>query len=186
MYSITQIKLGTAIQLDGEPYVVTQYSHSKQARGGGVAKVAVRNLKTGAVLQKTFQGKDMIAPADVGFSKAQHLYKDGENHVFMDSTSYEQFELGPDQLGDASKYLLDGMDVDVQNFEGNPIGVKLPPKVDLEVVETTPGVKGDTASGGTKPATTVTGLVVNVPLFIKEGDKIRVNTETGDYTERAS
>lgn len=186
MYSITDLRVGTAIKLDGTPFVVTSYYHSKQARGGGVAKVKLRNLLTGNALERTFQGSEKIEEAEVGFSRAQYLYNDANGYYFMDGTSYEQFELSEDLIGEGKYYLIEGENVDVQNFEGTPINLKLPPKMNLKVAQTDPGVKGDTASGGSKPATMETGLVVQVPLFIKEGETIRVNTETGEYCERVN
>lgn len=185
MYTITDLRVGTAIQLDGKPYVVTFYLHSKQARGGGVARVKLKNLLDGSSIERTFQGSDKIDEAEVSYSKAQYLYKEGEAYYFMDGTTYEQFELSEDVIGDNKYYLIDGQDVDIQNFDGTPINVKVPPKMNLTVTQADPGVKGDTASGGTKSVMTETGLAVNVPLFIKEGDKIRVNTESGEYCERA-
>lgn len=186
MYSITELRVGTAIQLEGKPYVVTYYYHSKQARGGGIVKVKLKNLIDGANIERTFQGNDKIDKADVGYSKAQYLYGDGSSFHFMDSNSYEQFELNEELIGDNKYYLIEGEEVDIQNFDGKPINVMVPPKINLTVTQTEPGVKGDTASGGSKPATTNTGLVVQVPLFIKEGEKIRVNTQTGEYCERAN
>jgi len=185
MLSIAQLKPGVAIVVDGAPHLVTKFVFSKQARGAGVAKTTLKNLLTGGSIQKTFQGNDKIEPADLGYSKAQYLYASGEDHTFMDLNTYDQFNLSADDLGDAPKYLIEGNEVDIHNFEGRPIAVKLKPKVELKVVSTEPGVKGDTASGGTKPATLETGLVVTVPLFINEGDVLRINTETGDYVERA-
>lgn len=185
MYSITDLKVGTCITLDGQPFVVTSYSHSKQARGGAVVNTKLKNLITGNSLPKTFQGNDKIEPAEISFSRAQYLYNDGTDYFFMDGDSFEQFSFPGSDLGEQTKYLIDGSNVDIQNYDGKPIGVKLPIKMTFEVTDTPPGVKGDTATGGTKPATLETGLVVNVPLFIKAGDKVVVNTETGDYVERA-
>jgi elongation factor P len=185
MLSITDLKVGTSITLDGQPYIVTAYQQSKQARGGSVVNTKLKNLITGKSLPKTFQGNDKIEAADIGFTRAQYLYNDGSDYHFMDGESYEQFSLSKEELGDTTQYLVDGTDVDIQNYDGKPIGVKLPVKMVLEVTETIPGVKGNTADGGSKPATLETGLVVNVPLFIKEGEKIRVNTDTGEYVERA-
>jgi elongation factor P len=184
MYSLTDLKVGTAIQLDGESYIVTSSQHSKQARGGGVMKTTLKNLVTGGTIQKTFQGNDKIDPADVAYSRAQFLYADDMFH-FMDSETYEQFSLPADNIGDLAKFMVEGQNVDIQNINGAPVNVKVPPKVNLKVTETQPGVKGDTASGGSKPATLETGLVVNVPLFINEDDVLRINTETGEYSERA-
>lgn len=185
MYSIAQLKVGTAIQVDGHPYVVTRSTFSKQARGGGVMKTIVKSLLTGSSLPMTFQGNEQIEPAEITYTPAQYLYKQGNEYHFMDSQTYEQFTFSEDDLGDLGYYLIDGTEVNIQNFESKPITVRLSPKVDLEVTDTEPGVKGDTAQGRvTKPATLSTGLVVQVPIFIKVGDKVRVNTETGEYCER--
>ena len=184
MYGITDLKIGTAINIDGQSYIVASSHHSKQARGGGVMKTSLKNLVTGATVQKTFQGNDKIDPANVGFSRAQYLYNDGEKYYFMDGTTFEQFELSKDNLGDQTFYLIEGTDVDIQNIDDKPVNIRLKPKIELKVKHTDPGVKGDTATGGTKPATLETDLVVQVPLFINIGDKIRVNTETREYCER--
>ncbi|OIP82070.1 elongation factor P [Candidatus Peregrinibacteria bacterium CG22_combo_CG10-13_8_21_14_all_44_10] len=185
MLSIAQLKPGVTIKMDGHPYVVLQATFSKQARGGGTNNTKLKNLISGSIIQKTFQGSDQLEQAEVGYSRAQYLYSTGGEYHFMDSNTFEQFAFTEDDLGDAVNYLLDGTDVDIQRYEDKPIGVRLPPKVDLKVIQADPGVKGDTASGGRKPAKLETGLTVQVPLFISEGDKIRVNTETGEYVERA-
>lgn len=186
MYSLTDLKVGTCISLDGEPYIVTAYQHSKQARGGAVVNVKLKNLITGNTLPKTFQGSDKIEPANMTFSKAQYLYNDGDDYHFMEGESFEQFSFSKDVLGDQVLYLVDGTDVDIQNYDGKPIGVRLPVKMTLKIIETPPGVKGNTADGGgNKPAKLETGLKVNVPLFVNEGQSIVVNTDTGEYVERA-
>lgn len=184
MYSLAELRPGMAVLVNGTPHLVLKAQHSKQARGAGVAKTSMRNLLTGAVLPMTFQGSDKLEPADIRYSKAQFLYNDSGEYFFMDGDSYEQFSFTEDDLGDQKYFLVDGMNVDIQNFDGRPISIKLPPKVVLTVTQTDPGVKGDTASGGSKPATTETGLVVNVPFFMEIGDKIRVNTESQEYVER--
>jgi elongation factor P len=186
MLSISQIRTGKIILLDGDPYVVLKDVFAKQARGAGVMKTIVRNLKTGSTINKSFQGNDKVEEADVGFQKCQYMYNDGENYFFMNNESFEQFELSKEMLGEQIYFLLDGTDVDVRFFEVQPISVNLPPKVVLEVADTDPGVRGDTASGGSKPATLETGLVLQVPLFVKIGDKLRVNTDTQEYVERAN
>lgn len=186
MYSISQLKSGVAIILDGEPFVITKSEFSKQARQGGTMKTTMRNLKTGANVQRTFSGNDKLEPADLVRARCQYLYDDGTKCHFMHTETYDQFEISEEMLGDKKLYLLEGGNVDIQFFEDKPIGVDIPPKVVLKVVETPPGVKGDTAQGGgSKPAKLETGLTVTVPLFIKEGDSIRVNTEAGTYVERA-
>jgi len=184
MYGITDLKIGTAINIDGQAYIVTASHHSKQARGAGVMKTKMKNLITGAVVQKTFQGSDKLEPAEVRYSKAQYLYNDSANYFFMDQENFEQFELPADNLGDQTNFLIEGGVVDIQNVNGNPANIQLPPKVNLKVTHADPGVKGDTVSGGSKPVTLETGLVIQVPLFINEGDTLRVNTETKEYSER--
>lgn len=184
MYSIGELRVGKAIILDDEPYLITYAQHSKKARAGGVCRTKLRNLISGVIIPKTFQGNDKIAPADTGYKKAQYLYNDGETYNFMDNETFEQFTFSNEDLEDQVNFLVDDSEVDVLTFEDRPIGLNLPPKVELKVVQTDPGVKGDTASGGSKPATTETGYVLQVPLFIKENDVIRVNTESGEYVER--
>lgn len=184
MYSVAQLKPGVAITLDGEPYVVTKSEFSKQARQGGNNKTTLRNLKTGANIQRTFSGNDKAEPADLQRARCQYLYDDGNKCHFMHNETYEQFEIGDEMLGDQKLMLLENSEASVLFYEGAPIGVELPPKVELKVVETPPGVKGDTAQGGSKPATLETGLVIQVPLFVNEGDVIRINTAEQSYVER--
>ncbi len=185
MYNIAQLRVGTAIQVDGQPYIVTNAQFSKQARGAGVMKTTVKSLLSGNSLPMTFQGNDKVEPAEVTYSKAQFLYSQGDEYFFMDGNTYEQFSFSKNDLGTATNFLLDGADVDIQNFDGKPINVQLPPKINLKVIETAPSVRGDTAQGKvTKPAKLETGISIAVPIFIKEDDTIRVNTETGEYSER--
>lgn len=186
MYSIAQLKPGIAIMIDGDPCVVTRSQFSKQARQGGTMKTVLRNLKTGANIQKTFSGNDKLEPADLERARCQYLYDDGTNGIFMHKDTFEQHEIDLELLGEQKGFLMEGCDTDVLLFEGTAIGVKLPPKVELKVVETPPGVKGDTAQGGSKPAKLETGVTINVPLFINEGDVIRINTEEGTYVERVT
>jgi elongation factor P len=185
MYSIGELRPGMAIIIDNEPNLILAAQHSKQARAGGVVRTKIKNLISGAITNPTFHGNDKLEPADVSYGRAQFLYSDGEGFHFMDGETYEQFTFDAETIDEQSNFLIDGMDVDILYFGERPIGVKLPPKVVLTVTETEPGVKGDTASGGTKPATTDTGFVLAVPLFVSIGDKIRVNTESKEYVERA-
>lgn len=185
MLGITDLKVGTKVVIEGAPYVISWNQHSKQARGGGVMKTKMKNLMNGSVLEKTFQGADKIEPADIGFRKAQFLYAQGEDYEFMDQESYESISLGKDVLGDATEYLVDGIDVDLLYFGDNPINIQLQPKMTFKITETEPGVQGDRAQGGTKPATLETGKIVRVPLFINKGDSIVINTDSGEYVERA-
>ena len=184
MYVIADLKPGRAVIVDGDPYLVTWSRFSKQGRQGGVMATKMKNLKTGAVIQKTFQGNDKLEPADVGFRRVQYLYSSGDAYTFMDLNSYDQFDLDADTIGSQSQYLVDGQEVDALVFEEKPIGIQLSSTVNLKVVETPPGVKGDTATGGTKFAELESGMKVSVPLFINEGDTVKVNTETGAYMER--
>ncbi len=186
MYEITDLKVGTAIQLDGEPYRIVWNQFSKTGRQGGVMAIKAKNLKSGAVIQKTFQGADKITPAEIRMQKAQFLYKDGEGYHFMDGTTFDQFALLDDAVGQSGVFLQDGEEYDLMYFGDTPINVNLPVKLDFTVTETPPGVKGDTAQGGTKPAELDCGVSVLVPLFINEGEKIKINTETLEYVERVA
>ena len=186
MYSIAELKKGRAIVVDGEPYLITWNRFSKQGRQGGVMSTKMKNLKTGSVIQNTFQGNDKLEPADVGYRKVQFLYGDAsDGYTFMDLTNYDQFTLDADTVEDQAQYLVDGQELDALVFDDQPIGIQLPSTVNLKVKETIPGVKGDTASGGGKPATLESGLTVTVPLFINENDTVKVNTDTGEYMSRA-
>lgn len=186
MYEITDLKVGTNVSIDNEPYRVVWNQFSKTGRQGGVMAVKLKNLRNGKVIPKTFQGADKITPAEIMMKKAQFLYKDGEGFNFMNSEDFEQFSLSEEAVGEAGKFLQDGEEYDLMYYDGTPINVNLPIKMEFTVTETMPGVKGDTATGGTKPATLDCGITVNVPLFINEGEKIRVNTETLDYVERVN
>jgi len=184
MLSLSDIKTGKTISLSGEPFVVIFHQHSKMGRAGAVLRTKIRNLKTGAVMEKTFQGSDKIEKAEIEKSKAQFLYREGENYFFMDNTSYEQFSLPKSVLGSLTNYLIDGTEATILNFNGVPINIELPVKMEFRVVEAPPAVRGNTADGGSKQVTLETGIKVSTPLFIKQGDIIRINTETGEYAER--
>ncbi len=186
MYEITELKIGTNISLDGEPFRIVWNQFSKTGRQGGVMAVKMKNLRNGKVIPKTFQGADKITPAEILMKKAQFLYKDSAGFNFMNSEDFEQFSLSEEAVGGCGQFLKDGEEYDLMYFDGTPINVNLPVKMEFVVVETMPGVKGDTASGGTKPATLDCGITVSVPLFIGEGEKIRINTDTLEYVERAN
>ncbi len=185
MLEIGEIKTGKNIILNGEPYAVLYHEHSKTGRAGAVLRTRIKNLTTGAVLEKTFQGADKIEEADINKFNARYLYKERNNYFFMDNETYDQFSLSANVLGNASGYLTDGTEVTILNFNGNPINLELPIKVKLKVTEAPPGIKGDTVSSGGKTVTLETGLKVNTPLFVKSGDEIIVNIETGEYVSRA-
>lgn len=186
MYEITDLKPGRAIQLDGEPFIVVSSVFGRKSQSKANMQCKLRNLKTNAVVARNFQGSEKIEPADVGYRKVQFLYGTGDTFTFMDLDSYDQFELSADVIGDSAGFLVEGSEVDALMFEEAPIGIQLKATVDLKVIETIPGVKGDTATGGNKPAKLETGISVNVPLFINEGDTVKVNTETGQYMTRVS
>lgn len=178
------IRLGTAIDLDGQSFLVVAAQHTKMGRGGAVLKAKLRNLRTGAVIDRTIKPGDTFTEAEVDRSPATFLYADPSNLTFMDKKSYDQFTLPRANLSGQEKYLVDGTDVDVLSVNQQPVSLDLPIKMVFTVKETPPNVKGNTAQGGNKPATLETGAIVSVPLFIKPGDKIRVKTTDGTYVER--
>ncbi len=185
MLGITDLKVGQYIQLNGEPYVVTWNQFSKTARQGGNMKTKLKNLLTGSTMERTFSGSEKVEAAEINYKRAQYLYANGEAYEFMDQESYEQMTFTKDQLGDTANFLSDGMDADIQYFDGKPINVSVQPKMTFEIIETEPGVKGNTAGNVTKDATIDTGYTLRVPPFIEKGDKIVVNTLSGEYVERA-
>jgi len=185
MIGLNEIKAGVNIVHEGAPFLVLYHEQSKTGRAGAVLRTRLKNLVTGAVLEKTFQGADQVEEADVTKGKAQFLYKEGTGYAFMDNESYEQFTLSSEALGDATKYLIEGTEIMVIYFNGNAINIELPIKMKLKVVEAPPGIKGNTVSTGGKMVTLETGLQISTPLFVNEGDEIIVNTEKGEYVGRA-
>jgi elongation factor P len=185
MLSLSDVKTGKTIAINNEPYLVIFHQHSKMGRAGAVLRTKIRNLKTGAVVEKTFQGADKIEEAEITKSKAQYLYHEGDNFFFMDNSSFEQFSLPKSVLRNLTNYLIEGTEATILNFNEAPVNIELPVKMDFKVVEAPPAIKGNTADGGSKKVTLETGIKVNTPLFIKQGDVIRINTETGEYAERA-
>lgn len=185
MLGITDLKTGVIFVYKSDPYQVMSHEHSKVGRGGAVLRVKLRNLRTGSALDETFKGSDRFEEAQIERRKAQYLYREADKLAFMDQETYEQFELSTSVTGDLANYLAEGADADVVMFEGKPMAISLPIKVTLTVVDTTPGFKGDTAARSYKPATLDTGAVVNVPFHVKNGDKLVIDTRTGDYVERA-
>jgi elongation factor P len=182
--STGDLKKGVVIQLDGEIWQILDYHHIKMGRGSAQVKIKLRNVKRGQTVERSFQAGDKWPRAYLENRQVQFLYSDGTDYHFMDTNSYEQFSMSREQLGDAALYLTDGMMVDRTSYDGETIGVDLPVTVDMEVTATEPGFAGDTASGARKPATLATGLVVQVPLFVNQGDTIRIDTRTGDYQTR--
>ena len=184
MISTSDLRKGAVIQLDNELWQILDYHHIKMGRGSAQVRIKLRNIRRGQTVERTFQAGEKWPRAQLETRPVQYLYSDGSEFHFMDSTSYEQFSMTADQLGDAAKYLTDNLILDRTSYEGETIGVELPVSVDHKVTETEPGYAGDTASGARKPATTETGLVVQVPLFVSVGDTIRIDTRTGDYQTR--
>jgi len=185
MLGLSELKSGQNIQIDGVPYVITWNQFSKSGRQGGVMKTKMKNLLTGAVKDNTFQGSDKVDEAEITYRKAQFLYATGDDYEFMDNETYEQMAFTKAQLGDTVDYLVDGAEVDIQNFDGKPINVKVATKMMFEIIETEPGVKGNTAGTVTKNAKIDTGKEIKVPPFIEKGEHVIVNTLTGEYVERA-
>jgi elongation factor P len=182
--STGDLKKGLVIQLDGEIWQILDYHHIKMGRGSAQIRIKLRNVKRGQTVERSFQAGEKWPRAYLENRQVQYLYGDGNDFNFMDTSSYEQFSMTREQLGDAAQYLVEGMMVDRTSYEGETIGVELPVTVDQKVTETEPGFAGDTASGARKPATTESGLVVQVPLFVQIGDTIRIDTRTGEYQTR--
>lgn len=185
MLNINEIKIGKVLVANNEPYIVTKTDHHKMGRGGAVLKVKMKNLINGNVLDKTFQGNDKAEEANTERKKANFMYKDETDANFMDNETYEQFTLALDQIGDKQKFLKDDTEVDVLYFDNNPVAIDLPIKIKLKVIMAPPGVKGNSAGNVTKQIELETGASISAPLFINEGDEIIVNTDTGEYVERA-
>ncbi len=185
MLSLTEIKVGSLIVLNEAPYIVTKSEHHKMGRGGAVLKTKLKNLVTGNVVEKTWQGTDKAEEADVEKRKANYMYKDESFVYFMDNETYEQYSLPLDQLGGKEKFMKDGIDVTVMHFDGQPMSVELPIKVELTVTSAPPGVRGNSAGNVMKTAELETGALISVPMFVESGDVIRINTENETYVERA-
>ena len=184
MISTGDVKKGIIIELDGQLMKVLDWSHIKMARGSAQVRMKLQNVRKGDIVERTFQAGTRWPRARVEQRKVQYLYSDGDAYHFMDSETYDQFSVPAALLGDDAKYLKENTEVFVSNYENEILGVDLPVTVDLRVVETEPGFAGDTATGAKKAATVETGLVVQVPLFVSEGDLLRVDTRTGEYVTR--
>ncbi len=184
MISTADFRNGMTIEMDGVLYTIVFFQHVKPGKGGAFVRTRLKNLKTGAVTEKTFRAGEKVEQAILDRRRMQYLYREGDEFFFMDLDTYEQMPIAAAEVGDAAKYMTEGVSVDIPLYAGKPVGVEPPLFVEMEVVETAPGVKGDTASGGSKPATTESGLVVNVPFFIEPGNRIRVDTRSGEYMER--
>lgn len=184
MYDMSEIRKGLKIKLDGNPYTIIEFQFVKPGKGQSFTRTRVKNMITGAVIDRTFKSNERLEPADLETKQMQYLYPEGDAYVFMDTTTYEQVNLQVDQLGENRFYLTDNTMVDVLFYDGRAIGVTPPIFVVLKVTETEPGFKGDTSSNATKPAKLETGLECNVPLFVNEGEYLKIDTRTGAYVER--
>ena len=184
MISSNDFRPGVHVLLDGEMYAIIASDHVKVGRGPAYVKAKIRSVKTGATIERTFRAGERVPHVYLERKTVQYLYSTGDEYVVMDKSTYEQMPLPRALLGDAVRFLRENMDVTLVSHEETPIGVELPNSVDLRVTETAPGFRGDTVSGGTKPATLETGAVVQVPLFVTTGETVRIDTRTGAYVER--
>jgi elongation factor P len=184
LISTGDLRKGVVIEMDKQLFQVLEYQHLKIGRGSAQVRMSLRNIRTGALIDRTVQAGDKWPRVRLEHRTVQFLYEEPPNYVFMDQETFDQMTLSAAQLGDAVNYLKDGIELDVQMYEDEPIGVELPITVELKITDTEPGFRGDTASGGTKPATLETGLVVNVPLFVNSGETIKVDTRTSTYISR--
>ena len=184
MYSTADFRKGLKIEWEGTPYIIVEFQHVKPGKGGAFVRTKIKNLITGRVIDQTFRSGEKVERPDLQEKDMQYLYAEGDRYCFMDNETYEQIYLTADQLGDSKDFLQDNLNLKVLYYRGQPIAVELPTFVELTVTHTEPGFKGDTASGGSKPATLETGAVIQVPLFIEIGDRLKVDTRTGTYVER--
>ncbi len=182
----TDIRKGLKIQLDGVPYAVVEHQFVKPGKGQAFTRCRIKNLQTGAVIERTWKSGESVELADVEERSMTYSWAEHDTYVFMDTSTGDQIHVEKDKVGDEARFLTEGLDCDVTLFNGNAIGVELPSSVVVQVVSSEPGVKGDTASGATKPATLASGATINVPLFIKEGEWVKVDTRTGNYLERVN
>jgi len=185
MISVNDLRTGLTIKVEGEVYSVVEFLHVKPGKGAAFVRTKLKNVKTGAVREVTFRGGEKVERALVETRQMQFLYSSGDEFYFMDINNYEQISLRDEDLGEAPKYLLENMTIGIQFFENQPIGVDLPTTVNLKIVETEPGFRGDTATSATKPAKLETGITIQVPLFIDEGEEVKVDTRTGEYLSRS-
>ncbi|HEY8476017.1 MAG TPA: elongation factor P [Chloroflexota bacterium] len=186
MISTGELRKGVVIEIDGQLCAVLDYQHLKLGRGSAQVRLRLRNVRTNAIFERTVQAGERFNRVRLEQRPVQFLYSEDNAYYFMDQETFDQFALTREQLGDAVSYLKEGTSLEISLHEGEPVGVELPVTVDLTVTRTEPGVRGDTATGGTKPAVLETGLTIQVPLFVEEGDVVRVDTRTGEYVTRVS
>ncbi|MEB1806556.1 MAG: elongation factor P [Bacillaceae bacterium] len=185
MISVNDLRTGLTIEVDNGIWQVLEFQHVKPGKGAAFVRTKLRNIRTGGIQEKTFRAGEKVAKAHIENRKMQYLYASGDTHTFMDNESYDQIELPASQIERELKFLKENMEVHIMTYQTEILGVEVPNTVELEVTETEPGIKGDTASGGTKPATLETGLTVQVPFFINQGDVLIIDTRNGDYVSRA-
>ena len=183
--STAEFKKGMKIELDGEPYAIVDFQHVKPGKGGAFVRTKLKHMKAGRVIDHTYRAGEKVVLVDFDEKPMQYLYKD-EHYHFMDLETYDQISLSPEQVGDARDFLKENTEVEILFIDQNPVTVELPNFIELQIVKSDPGIRGDTASGGSKPATLETGAVIQVPLFLNEGDVVKVDTRTGDYLGRVA
>jgi elongation factor P len=184
MYQISEIRKGLKVEIDGNPYVVNEFQFVKPGKGQAFTRTKLKNLLTGAVLERTFKINESLAPADVHSAKMQFMYMDGDGFNFMNLESFDQISISKEAVGDTGNWLVEQMEVEVMFFKDRPVNIDLPNFVELEITYCEPGIKGNTATGSTKLATLSTGATVSVPLFIEQGEWLKIDTRTGEYVER--
>ena len=185
MYTTSEFRNGLKVDFEGDPYVIVYFQHVKPGKGGAFVRTKLKNLKTGAVIEHTFRSGDKVDKPDLEEREMQFMYRMENQFHFMETKTYEQIYLDADHMGDAANYMIENLSVKVLFYKGEPIGIDLPIFITLTIVEAEPGVRGDTVSGATKPAKLESGAVVQVPLFLSVGDRIKIDTRTGTYIERA-
>lgn len=184
MISTNEFKKGVKIEYNDQPWVIVDFQHVNPGKGAAFTRTKMKNLETGRVIEISFRSGDKVAIPDVSEKEMQYLYNDGSSYTFMDQESYDQFSLTNEEIGDAKDYLIDNSMVSVTYYKGRPVSVSVPNFVELTVAETQPNIRGDTSGGGGKPAKMETGLVVQVPFHISEGDKLKIDTRSGEYVEK--
>jgi elongation factor P len=184
MYDTSDIRKGLKIMMDGAPYTIVEFQFVKPGKGAAFTRTKMKNLLTGAVLERNLRSGEKLPPADVETKTMQYLYKDGDSFVFMDTTTYDQVQIPDTTIGESSDFMPENINVEVLFFNGRAVGVTLPNFIEQAVTSTEPGFRGDTSTGATKPAKISTGAQINVPLFINVGDVIKIDTRTGEYLER--
>jgi elongation factor P len=183
-YDTSDIRKGLKIMMDGAPYTVVEFQFVKPGKGAAFTRTKIKNLLTGAVLERNFRSGEKFEPANVEIKSMQYLYRDADSFVFMDTSTYDQVQIPSETVGEAASFMPENLVVEVLFFQDRAVGVTLPNFIEQAIVDTEPGFRGDTATGTTKPARISTGAVVNVPLFINAGDIVRIDTRTGEYLER--